>query len=79
MSGPTPLPPQAESTQPGFTARLMALISEYDEKWSALDVAGVAALWERDAPQPIYIGDEYATPLVGAEALETHWAGSRAG
>jgi hypothetical protein len=74
VSGPTPLPPQADSTQPGFTARLMALISEYDQKWSALDVAGVAALWERDTPQPIYIGDEYATPLVGAEALERHWA-----
>ena len=74
MSGPSPLPPKAEPAQPGFTARLMALISEYDEKWSALDVAGVAALWEPDSPQPIYIGDEYATPLVGADAMERHWA-----
>jgi ketosteroid isomerase-like protein len=74
VSGPTPLPPEAESAQPGFTARIKALICEYDEKWSALDVPGVAGLWERDTPQPIYLGDEYAMPLVGAEALERHWA-----
>jgi hypothetical protein len=57
----------------------MPLISEYDEKLSALDVAGVADLWERDTLQPIYIGDEYAMPLVGADELDRHWAriGSR--
>jgi hypothetical protein len=31
-----------------LAAKLMPLVSEYDEKWSALDVAGVADLWERD-------------------------------
>ena len=62
-----------------LAARLMPLVSEYDEKWSALDVAGVADLWERDTPQPMYIGDEYAMPLVGADHLDRHWArmGSR--
>jgi hypothetical protein len=57
----------------------MPLIGEYDQKLSALDVAGVADLWERDTPQPIYIGDEYAMPLVGADELDRHWAriGSR--
>ncbi len=60
-------------------ARLRSLVSEYDEKWSAVDMAGVAALWERDTPQPMYIGDEYAMPLVGADDLDRHWArlGSR--
>jgi len=58
----------------GLAARLSALISEYDAKWAALDVAGVADLWERDSPQPIYIGDEYAIPLVGADELDRHWA-----
>ena len=53
-----------------MTSAINALVSEYDEKWSALDVAGVAALWERDAPQPIYIGDEYAMPLIGANQLD---------
>lgn len=57
-----------------LAARLMPLVSEYDEKWSALDIPGVAALWERDDPQPVYIGDEYAMPLIGAGELDRHWA-----
>jgi hypothetical protein len=51
-----------------------ALVREYDEKWSALDFVGVADLWERDSPRPVYIGDEYAAPLVGADELGRHWA-----
>ena len=57
-----------------MTPSIKALISEYDEKWSALDVPGVAELWERHNPRPVYIGDEYAAPLVGAEELDRHWA-----
>jgi hypothetical protein len=57
-----------------LTARLATLVSEYDEKWSALDVVGVADLWERDTPQPMYIGDEYAMPLIGTDELNRHWA-----
>lgn len=72
MSGLTQA--EAESAQPGLIAGLTALISEYDEKWLAMDIAGVAALWEREAPQPIYIGDEYPMPLIGVEALDRHWA-----
>jgi hypothetical protein len=56
------------------TPSIKALIGEYDEKWSALDVAGLVGLWERQTPQPIYIGDEYAMPLIGADELERHWA-----
>jgi ketosteroid isomerase-like protein len=55
-------------------ARLAALVREYDAKWSALDLAGVADLWEDDTPQPVYIGDEYPLPLVGTDELERHWA-----
>ncbi len=68
------MPPQAD-----LAARLVRLVSEYDEKLSVLDVAGVAGLWERDTPQPVYIGDEYAMPLIGADELDRHWArlGSR--
>jgi hypothetical protein len=58
----------------GLAAKLSALISEYDAKWSALDVAGIADLWERDDPRPMYIGDEYAMPLIGADELDRHWA-----
>jgi hypothetical protein len=62
-----------------LAARLLPLVRDYDEKWSALDFAGVADLWERDHPRPIYIGDEYPTPLLGADELDRHWAriGSR--
>jgi hypothetical protein len=55
-------------------ARLSALVDEYDAKWSALDLVGVAALWEDETPQPVYIGDEYAMPLIGADELDRHWA-----
>jgi hypothetical protein len=58
----------------GPAARLIALVDEYDAKWSALDFVGVAALWEDDTPQPVYIGDEYAMPLIGADELARHWA-----
>jgi hypothetical protein len=50
------------------------LIREYDKLWSSLDFVGLAELWERDGPQPIYLGDEYATPLVGNDDLDRHWA-----
>ena len=62
-----------------LAARLISLISEYDAKWSALDFAGVADLWERETPRPMYLGDEYAMPLLGADELDRHWAriGSR--
>jgi hypothetical protein len=56
------------------SAALRALVGVYDARWSALDIAGVADLWEVDEPQPVYIGDEYATPLIGADELMRHWA-----
>ncbi len=62
-----------------LAARLAPLVTEYDEKWSALDFAGVADLWERYTPLPMYIGDEYAMPLLGTDEFDRHWAriGSR--
>lgn len=57
-----------------LAAGLRSLVSEYDRKWAALDFAGVADLWERDNPQPIYVAEEYATPLIGADELDRHWA-----
>jgi hypothetical protein len=58
---------------------LADLISEHDKRWSSLDFVGLSQLWERDSPQPMYLGDEYAAPLIGAEELDRHWArvGSR--
>src|SRR6201991_3726437 len=50
------------------------LVGEYDKRWSSLDFVGLADLWVRDDPQPIYVGDEYAAPLIGADELDRHWA-----
>ena len=50
------------------------LIREYDKLWSSLDFVGLADLWERGGPQPIYVGDEYAAPLIGTDDLDRHWA-----
>src|SRR5882757_8247840 len=69
-----PSRPSPENGRQSVTSAIKALVSEYDEKWSALDVVGVAELWERGTPQPVYIGDEYAAPLVGADELDRHWA-----
>ena len=51
-----------------------ALVREYDKCWSNLDFGCLADLWERDDPQPIYVGDEYAAPLIGNDELDRHWA-----
>jgi hypothetical protein len=49
-------------------------VRQYDMLWSSLDFVGLADLWVRDDPQPIYVGDEYAAPLIGADELDRHWA-----
>jgi hypothetical protein len=50
------------------------LVRDYDKRWSGLDFVGLADLWVRADPQPIYVGDEYAAPLVGDDELDRHWA-----
>lgn len=55
-------------------AELAAFVREYDACWSRLDFVGVSDLWEYSEPSPVYLGDEYAAPLQGADALEKHWA-----
>jgi hypothetical protein len=53
---------------------LTDLVRDYDKRWSSLDLLGLAELWECDDPQPIYVGDEYAAPLIGNDQLDRHWA-----
>jgi hypothetical protein len=53
---------------------LTDLVRDYDKYWSSLDFARLTDLWERDGPRPIYLGDEYATPLAGIDELDRHWA-----
>ena len=62
------------SDRNAVAAALTDLVAEYDKRWTGLDFVAVAALWEHDTPQPIYLGDEYAAPLVGADELDRHWA-----
>jgi hypothetical protein len=50
------------------------LVREYDKRWSELDFAGLNELWEHSDPSPIYVGDEYAAPLIGDDELDRHWA-----
>ena len=50
------------------------LVRDYDKRWSSLDFVALGELWERDDPAPIYVGDEYAAPLIGLDELERHWA-----
>jgi hypothetical protein len=53
---------------------LTDLVRDYDKRWSSLDFVALGDLWERDDPAPIYVGDEYAAPLIGNDELERHWA-----
>lgn len=50
------------------------LVRDYDKCWSSLDFVALSDLWEREDPQPIYVGDEYAAPLIGNDELDRHWA-----
>jgi hypothetical protein len=58
----------------GVESALTDLVRDYDKQWSSLNFACLADLWERDDPQPIYVGDEYAAPLIGTDELDRHWA-----
>jgi hypothetical protein len=53
---------------------LTDLVREYDKRWSGLDFDGLADLWERDGPAPIYLGEEYAAPVIGNDELDRHFA-----
>ncbi|MCT7662042.1 hypothetical protein [Mycobacterium deserti] len=69
----------ASQSDAALEAALLELVGDYDRHWSSLDITGVADLWEHADPAPIYVGDEYAAPLIGDDELDRHWArvGSR--
>ena len=64
------------SPSDGYAAAsaLTELIRDYDTSWSSLDLGALGDLWVRADPAPIYVGDEYAAPLIGVDDLERHWA-----
>jgi hypothetical protein len=53
---------------------LSDLVRDYDMCWSNLDFVALSELWVTENPQPIYVGDEYAAPLIGNDELDRHWA-----
>ena len=53
---------------------LTDLVRDYDKRWSSLNFVALCDLWEHDDPAPIYVGDEYAAPLIGNDELDRHWA-----
>lgn len=55
-------------------AALADLVAAHDKLWCGLDFVGLARLWEHDDPRPVYLGDEYPGPLIGADELDRHWA-----
>ena len=62
------------SDDDALAAALTDLVRDHDKCWSSLDFVALVDLWERRDPQPIYVGDEYAAPLIGDDELERHWA-----
>jgi len=64
----------SRSDDPTVESVLTDLVRDYDKQWSTLDFVGLADLWEREDPQPIYVGDEYAAPLIGTDELDRHWS-----
>jgi hypothetical protein len=64
----------SQSDSAAVAATISDLVRDYDNHWSSLDIAGVADLWEHNDPAPIYVGDEYAVPLIGDDELDRHWA-----
>ena len=62
------------SDEDAVASALIDLVRVYDERWSDLDFVAVGELWSRDDPAPIYVGDEYAAPVIGNDELERHWA-----
>ncbi|MGZ8813555.1 MAG: hypothetical protein ACXWZI_06105 [Mycobacterium sp.] len=63
-------PPDAHAVESALTD----LVRDYDKWWSSLDFVALGDLWVRDDPAPIYVGDEYAAPVIGNDELERHWA-----
>jgi hypothetical protein len=54
-------------------AAVDALARDYDKHWATVDFAAISGLWERSEPVPIYVGDEYAAPLIGTREIDRHW------
>ena len=62
------------SDEHAVESALTDLIRDYDRRWSDLDFVALGDLWSLGDPAPIYVGDEYAAPVIGNDDLERHWS-----
>lgn len=53
---------------------IATLLERHDECWAGLDFDGLGALWDGHEDAPVYVGEEYAAPVVGWPDLHRHWA-----
>jgi hypothetical protein len=53
---------------------LTAWFAEHDRRWGATDFRELADLWDADEPLPVYMGEEYAGPVVGWPDLNRHFS-----
>jgi len=51
-----------------------ALLAAHDSCWAQLELRAVADFWDRAHPAPVYIGEEYAAPVIGWSELHRHWS-----
>ncbi len=65
----SPLPVREEA----LLEEIGLLLEEHDSLWRRLDVAGLASLWDREEGMPIYVGDEYPSPVIGWQDLGRHF------
>jgi hypothetical protein len=56
------------------TAMLEAVLEQHDRCWGAVDMDGLAALWDLNDPAAMYFGDEYRDPVIGSNELARHWS-----
>jgi hypothetical protein len=50
------------------------LLAAHDSCWSRLELRDVGGFWDATHPAPVYIGEEYAAPVIGWPELNKHWA-----
>lgn len=58
-------------------AAIEHLVRAYVALSSGLRFAEKRAYWDEDEPSPVLAPEETATPLVGWDAIERYWSGSR--
>lgn len=54
---------------------IQSVLDTYVAHWNNYDADAMAAMWDHDEPEPIYVAEEI-DPLRGWAALEAYWRGA---